>query len=70
MGIQPLRGWWRRRDRHGIRCRAHQRVDALLVGASAFYNQNRQDVAALTARYRIPANYPATAMVEAGGLIS
>jgi putative ABC transport system substrate-binding protein len=49
---------------------ARQRVDALLVGASAYYNRNREQIVAFAARYRIPASYRASVMVEAGGLTS
>ncbi len=43
---------------------------ALLVGAGAFYDSRRRQLAVLAARYALPASFPTRAFVEAGGLMS
>jgi len=47
-----------------------QRTEALLVDVDAYFNTRREQLAALAARYRIPASYNNRRYVEAGGLIS
>jgi putative ABC transport system substrate-binding protein len=49
---------------------ADQRVDALLVGPDSTFNARRAQIAALAARYRIPANYNRRVFCDAGGLSS
>ena len=49
---------------------ARQRVEALIVGPDTFFVQHRQQIAALAAKYRMPAMYPLREHVEAGGLMS
>jgi putative ABC transport system substrate-binding protein len=49
---------------------AHAGVGAMLVAASAFFRQRREQIVGLAARYRIPANYPTRSFVDAGGLMS
>jgi ABC-type uncharacterized transport system substrate-binding protein len=49
---------------------ARERVGALLVDVDAYFNARRDQLAALAARYRIPASYNNRAYVEAGGLMS
>jgi len=49
---------------------AQQQVEALIVGPDTFFVQQRQQIAALAAKYRIPAMYPLQEHVEAGGLMS
>jgi putative tryptophan/tyrosine transport system substrate-binding protein len=49
---------------------AHDRPDALLISADAFFVSRRVQLATLAARYRIPAAYPTRENVEAGGLMS
>jgi putative ABC transport system substrate-binding protein len=46
------------------------RIDALIVGADAFFSSQRDKLIALTARYRIPAIYEWHEFVRAGGLMS
>ena len=43
---------------------------ALLVAASAFFNNRREQLVALANHYRIPAIYPARSIAQAGGLMS
>jgi putative ABC transport system substrate-binding protein len=43
---------------------------ALLVGAGAYFNSKRESIAALAARYGIPAMYLQREAVVAGGLMS
>ncbi|HKU46441.1 MAG TPA: ABC transporter substrate-binding protein, partial [Burkholderiales bacterium] len=49
---------------------ARQRVEALIVGPDTFFLQQRQQIAALAAKYRMPTIYPLQEHVEAGGLMS
>jgi putative ABC transport system substrate-binding protein len=49
---------------------SQQRVGAVLVGPSNFYNQRRERLAALAARQALPAIYPNRAFALAGGLMS
>jgi putative ABC transport system substrate-binding protein len=46
------------------------RADALVVGADAFFFARREQIAALAARYAVPAIYELQEFVSAGGLIS
>jgi putative tryptophan/tyrosine transport system substrate-binding protein len=46
------------------------RLDALFVAPDGFFVARRVQFATLTARYRIPAAYPARDVVEVGGLMS
>ena len=47
-----------------------RRVGALLVGAGAFLNSNRERIVALAARHALPASYAQREAVLAGGLMS
>jgi putative tryptophan/tyrosine transport system substrate-binding protein len=47
-----------------------QRVDAISVGTDPFFTNLRGQLAALAARYRLPAIYSLREYVEAGGLMS
>jgi putative tryptophan/tyrosine transport system substrate-binding protein len=47
-----------------------QNADALIVASDPFFVTQREQLAALAARYRIPAIYPFREEVEAGGLLS
>jgi putative tryptophan/tyrosine transport system substrate-binding protein len=49
---------------------SQQHVGAVLVGNSPFYFQQREQLAALAARYRVPAMYGSPASTAAGGLMS
>jgi putative tryptophan/tyrosine transport system substrate-binding protein len=49
---------------------AQHRADALLVGSDAFFNNQREQLVGLAARYRVPAMYDIREFVDAGGLIS
>jgi putative tryptophan/tyrosine transport system substrate-binding protein len=49
---------------------ADQRIGALLVIADAFFNLQRDQLAALAARYAVPVMYPYREPVDAGGLMS
>ena len=49
---------------------AQQRVEAIIVGPDTFFVQQRQQLAALAAKHRMPAMYPLQEHVEAGGLMS
>ena len=46
------------------------RIDALFVTPDTYFISQRDQLAALTARYRIPAAYSTREDVEAGGLMS
>src|SRR6266576_6237702 len=46
------------------------RADALVVGTGELFNRRPAQVAALAARYRVPAIYQYREFVAAGGLIS
>jgi putative tryptophan/tyrosine transport system substrate-binding protein len=47
-----------------------QHVGAVLVGASSFFNNRRQQLAALAARHALPAIFPLRSYVLVGGLMS
>src|SRR5207247_2785821 len=47
-----------------------QGADALLVDVDAYFSARRDQLAALAARYRVPASYNNRRYVEAGGLMS
>jgi putative tryptophan/tyrosine transport system substrate-binding protein len=49
---------------------AHERPDALFVAPDAFFVSQRAQLAALTARHKIPAAYSVREPVAAGGLMS
>ena len=49
---------------------SQHRADALLVDVDAYFNTRRDQLAALAARYRVPASYNNRRYVEAGGLMS
>jgi putative tryptophan/tyrosine transport system substrate-binding protein len=49
---------------------SQQRVGAVLVGLSSFYNQRKEQLAALAARHALPASYPHREYALAGGLMS
>ena len=49
---------------------SQRRVGAVLVGASTFYTQHPEQLAALAAHYALPAIYPFREFVLAGGLMS
>ena len=54
----------------GMAMFAQHRVDGLVVTADPIFTNRRVQIAALAARYRIPAIYQWSAFVAAGGLIS
>jgi putative ABC transport system substrate-binding protein len=47
-----------------------ERADALFVGPAGFFNSRRVQLALLTMRHAIPANYAAREYADAGGLMS
>jgi len=47
-----------------------QRAAALLVGASPFFNNRRDQLVALAARHNLPATYESREFAAAGGLVS
>jgi putative ABC transport system substrate-binding protein len=47
-----------------------QKADALLISADAFFTSRRVQLVALAARFSLPAMYPLSSYVEAGGLVS
>ena len=49
---------------------AHERADALVVGAESETFANRELIVALTKKHRMPAIYPFRALVEMGGLMA
>ena len=49
---------------------SQQRVGAVLVGQSAFYNQRTEQFAALAARHALPAIFPRSDYALSGGLMS
>jgi putative ABC transport system substrate-binding protein len=49
---------------------SQQRIGAVLVGNSPFYSQRTEQVAALAARYALPAIFPYREYALAGGLMS
>lgn len=49
---------------------ARENVDAVIVGASSFVTQQRNQIGELVNRYRIPSMFGNAANVEAGGLMS
>jgi putative tryptophan/tyrosine transport system substrate-binding protein len=49
---------------------SQQRVGAVVVGLSSFYNQRKEQLAALAARHALPASYPHREYALAGGLMS
>jgi putative ABC transport system substrate-binding protein len=46
------------------------KADAVIVGSSSFFTQQRQQIAELALKYRIPSMFAIRSNVEAGGLIS
>src|SRR5262249_44420592 len=49
---------------------SNQRVDALIVGTDTVTQANRQFIALLAARHRLPAIYGSREFVDAGGLMT
>jgi putative ABC transport system substrate-binding protein len=49
---------------------SQQRVGAVLVGPSAFYNRRVEQLAALAARHTLPAIFPSREYAPAGGLMT
>ena len=49
---------------------ARENVDAVIVGASSFFAQQRNQIAELVIKYRMPSMFGNAANVEAGGLMS
>jgi putative tryptophan/tyrosine transport system substrate-binding protein len=49
---------------------AEKRLAALIVDGDLFFNLQRDQMAALAARYRIPSTYPTRVFADAGGLMS
>jgi putative ABC transport system substrate-binding protein len=49
---------------------ARHRAIALLIPPDLFFNERREQIIALAARYSLPANYPGPQFVTAGGLMS
>jgi putative ABC transport system substrate-binding protein len=49
---------------------SEQRVGAVFVGISTFFNRRKEQLAALSARYALPAMFPLREFALAGGLIS
>jgi putative ABC transport system substrate-binding protein len=49
---------------------ARESIDALVVGASVYFANQRETLVDLAARHRIPAMYELRSFVEAGGLVS
>jgi putative ABC transport system substrate-binding protein len=49
---------------------ARERADALLVNVDAYLSSRKDQIIGLAARYRIPASYPNSEYVRAGGLTS
>ena len=49
---------------------SQQHVGAVLVGASAFFNNRTQQLSALAARHALPAMFPLRSYVLVGGLMS
>ena len=49
---------------------SQQRVGAVLVGTSTFYNRRMEQLAALAARHALPAIFPYREFALAGGLMS
>jgi putative tryptophan/tyrosine transport system substrate-binding protein len=47
-----------------------QRVGAVLVGSSTFYNRRLEQLATLAARHALPAIFPLSEYAQAGGLMS
>jgi hypothetical protein len=47
-----------------------QRVGAVLIGTSTFYNRRMEQIAALAARHALPAIFPFREYTLAGGLMS
>jgi len=49
---------------------ARQGIETLLVGVDPWFREQRQRIASLAARYRVPASYERRDFAEAGGLFS
>ena len=49
---------------------AEQHLAALIVDGDPLFNRQRDQMAALAARYRIPSSYPTRVFADAGGLMS
>jgi putative ABC transport system substrate-binding protein len=49
---------------------AEQHLAALIVDGDPLFNKQRDQMAALAARYRIPSSYPTRVFADAGGLMS
>ena len=49
---------------------AREKADAVIVGDSAFFTQQRRQIAELALKYRMPSMFGNRANVEAGGLMS
>jgi putative tryptophan/tyrosine transport system substrate-binding protein len=49
---------------------AERHLGALLVDGDNLFNERRNQMAALAARYKIPSSYPTRVFTEAGGLMS
>ncbi len=47
-----------------------EKADAVIVGSSSFFSEQRRQIADLALKYRIPSMFAIRANVEAGGLIS
>jgi putative ABC transport system substrate-binding protein len=49
---------------------SRQRIDGVVVGSDGFFRTNRQLIAELAAKHRLPAIYRSMEFIEAGGLIA
>jgi len=63
--------WWPTRWLRSLRCRLQwQRVNAVFVGADAFFTSRRNQLVGLAARHAMPAVYHLRDLAVAGGLMS